>query len=146
VSLAEGPGAKKAPVEELPKEEVKEEEKAEVIEEAPEEKKARRMERWIKTEGGDFAYRNVALHQGSYTFVTQFDGEMKNNSGMDYSIVKFAISTFDGRGRLLTTEAFHVIDFNNGQTKPFKGTAIDGFREIASFTIKLKSGVAAAKY
>ncbi len=122
------------------------EKKIEVIspEAAPEEKRAKKTEKWTTLEGG-FAYRNVTLHQGSYTFVTQFEGEMINNSGTDYSIVKFVFSTYDGRGRLITEESFHMIDFNNGQTKPFKGTAVDGFREIASFKIRLKSGVAAAR-
>jgi hypothetical protein len=121
-----------------------------VTPEAPaEEKKIKKMEKLVTMEGG-FAYRNIVLHQGSYAFVTQFDGEMVNNSGINYSIVKFIFSTFDGRGKLLTEEAFHITDFNAGETKPFKGTAVSyegssGFKETASFKIRLKSGVAAAR-
>lgn len=132
-----------APITEQPAKEGKKLEPA-APETPPEEKKEKKKEKVVNIEGG-FAHKNVTLHQGSYLFVTQFDGEMVNNSGMDYSIVKFVIGTYDGRGRLLTEESFHIIDFNNGQTKTFKGTAVDGFKEIASFKIRLKSGVAAAK-
>ncbi|HHT9118966.1 MAG TPA: hypothetical protein ACFYD3_00250 [Candidatus Hypogeohydataceae bacterium YC41] len=125
----------------------KEEKKPEVpvTETQPEEKREKKKEKWTKAEGGDFAYRDVVLRQGGYTFVTQFEGDMVNNSGMDYSIVKFMCSIYDSRGRLLTEEAFHIIDFDNGQTKHFRGTLVDGFREISSFKIRFKSGVAAAR-
>ena len=159
VSLAEEPekappeaplvekGAVEAPAEEpVTEQPVKEEKKPEVAapEVPPEEKKEKKKEKAVNIEGG-FAHKNVTLRQGSYTFVTQFDGEMVNNSGMSYSMVKFVFSTYDSRGRLLTEESFNIIDFKSGETKPFKGTAVDGFKEIASFKVRLKSGVAAAK-
>lgn len=108
----------------------------------PEEK--RKKEKWVSIEGG-FAHRGVTVHQGSYTFVTQFDGEMINNTGISYSIVKCVFGTYDSRGRVIKEESFHIIDFKNGGIKPFKGTIVDGFKEIASFKIRFKSGVPAAK-
>lgn len=108
----------------------------------PEEK--RKKEKWVGIEGG-FAHRGVTVHQGSYTFVTQFDGEMTNNTGINYSIVKFVFGIYDSRGRLIAEDSFHIIDFKNGGIMPFKGTIVDGVKEIASFKIRLKSGVAAAK-
>jgi len=139
-------GTVEAPVEPLVTEQpVKEEKKkAEVATpEAPPEEK-RKKEKWVGIEGG-FAHRGVTVHQGSYTFVTQFDGEVINNTGINYSIVKFVFSTHDSRGRLIAENSFHIIDFKNGGIMPFKGTIVDGFKEIASFKIRLKSGVAAAK-
>lgn len=139
-------GAVKAPVEPpVTEQPVKgEKKKAEVTApEAPPEEK-RKKEKWVGIEGG-FAHRGVTVSQGSYTFVTQFDGEMINNTGINYSIVKFVFGTYDSRGRVIKEESFHIIDFKNGGIMPFKGTAVDGFKEIASFKIRLKSGVAAAK-
>ena len=121
-----------------------EKKKPEVITpEAPPAEK-RKKEKWVAIEGG-FAHRGVTVHQGSYTFVTQFDGEMINNTGISYSIVKFVFSTHDSRGRLIAEDSFHIIDFKNGGTMSFKGTVVDGFKEIASFKIRLKSGVASPK-
>lgn len=135
---AEEASAKESLTEQPPQEEKRPEV---TVPEPPPEKKEEKL---VNIEGG-FAYKNVMLHQGSYTFVTQFEGDMVNNSGINYSIVKFVFSTYDSRGRLLTSESFHITDINSGQTKRFRGTAVDGFREIASFKITLKSGVAAAK-
>lgn len=114
-----------------------------VTPEAPPEEK-RKKEKWVAIEGG-FAHRGVTVHQGSYTFVTQFDGEMINNTGINYSIVKFVFGIYDSRGRLIAEDSFHIIDFKNGGIMPFKGTVVDGVKEIATFKIRLKSGVAAAK-
>ena len=139
-------GAVKAPVEPpvtaQPAQEGKKKPEGAVPGAPPEEK--RKKEKWVGIEGG-FAHRGVTVHQGSYTFVTQFDGEMINNTGTSYSIVKFVFSTHDSRGRLIAEDSFHIIDFKNGGIMPFKGTVVDGFREITSFKIRLKSGVAAAK-
>lgn len=136
-------GAEEAQAEVPSTEQPKEEEKKPEVK-PPEEKKEKKREKWIKVEGGDFAFK-VNLLQGSYAFVTQFEGEMTNNAGLDYSIVKFIFSMYDSRGRLLAEEAFHIIDFRDGQTKTFKGTTVDGFKDIASVKIRFKSGVAAAR-
>lgn len=130
------------PVTEQPVQEGKKKPEIAAPEAPPEEK--RKKEKWVGIEGG-FAHRGVTVSQGSYTFVTQFDGEMINNTGINYSIVKFVFGTYDSRGRVIKEESFHIIDFKNGGIMPFKGTAVDGFKEIASFKIRLKSGVAAAK-
>ncbi|MBI5126124.1 MAG: hypothetical protein HZA70_07820 [Planctomycetes bacterium] len=121
-----------------------EKKKPEVVTPAAPPEEKRKKEKWVGIEGG-FAYRGVTVHQGSYTFVTQFDGEMINNTGTSYSIVKFVFSTHDSRGRVIAEDSFQIIDFKNGKVMPFKGTIVDGFKEIASFKIRLKSGVAAAK-
>ncbi|HHT9154763.1 MAG TPA: hypothetical protein ACFYD5_03010 [Candidatus Tripitaka sp. YC43] len=139
-------GAVAAPVESPVTEQPMKEEKKkpEVVTPAAPPEEKRKKEKWVGIEGG-FAYRGVTVHQGSYTFVTQFDGEMINNTGINYSIVKFVFSTHDSRGRVIAEDSFQIIDFKNGKVMPFKGTIVDGFKEIASFKIRLKSGVAAAK-
>jgi hypothetical protein len=116
-----------------------------VTEKEPEEKKEKKKEKWTKVEGAEFAYTKLTLAQGGYTFVTHGEGEMINNTGIDYSIVKFLFSVYDSRGRLITEEAFHILDFPNGQQKPFRATLVDGYREIASFKIRFRSAVAAAR-
>ncbi len=156
ISFAEEPEQSKPPEKEAIKapeekatQEVSGEEKspeADTVEAPPEEK--RKPVKWTKIEGADFAYRNIHIAQGSYSFVTQFDGEMINNTGMDYSIVKFTFATFDNRGREHSKEDFHVVDFKNGEIKPFRGTTVaEGykeFKEIDTHKIKFKSAVAAA--
>lgn len=95
----------------------------------------------INIEGG-FAYINVKMDQGAYPFVTVASGEITNNSGRDFGITKFTFSTYDRRGKLITEEAFHITDFYNGESRPFKATLVDGFHDIKEFKINFVSGVA----
>lgn len=101
-------------------------------------KKKDKAKEWNKIEL-DFAYKNVQLLQGSYSFETHFVGEMINGSGRDFGIVKFMFSTYNKRGKLLTEEAFQITDFYNGQVKIFKGTIIDTYKRIASQKIRFLS-------
>lgn len=93
---------------------------------------------WNKI-GLGFAYKNVQLLQGSYSFETHFVGEMINGSGRNFGIVKFMFSSYNKRGKLLTEEAFQITDFYNGQVQIFKGTIIDTYKDIASNRIRFLS-------
>ncbi|MEE9200802.1 MAG: hypothetical protein V3V45_05085 [Candidatus Brocadiales bacterium] len=94
-------------------------------------RKARKKEGWQKIEMG-FAYKDVQLLRGSYSFETHFVGEMRNNSSRNFGIVKFLFSTYNKRGKLITEEAFQITDFYIGQVQIFKGTIVDTYKDIAS--------------
>lgn len=106
--------------------------------------KEKEKEKWVKIEFG-FAYRNVEIHQGSYTFETHFIGEMANNTGRNYGIVKFMFSTYDRQGKLISEEPFQITDFYDGQIKTFTGTVVDGFKDIASYKIRFISAAPTAR-
>lgn len=99
---------------------------------------------WEKIELG-FGYKDVTLLQGSYSFETHFVGEMVNETGRDYGIVKFMFSTYDKRGKLITEEPFQITDFYNGQIKTFNGTVIDTYKDIASHKIRFISAAPTAR-
>lgn len=107
-------------------------------------KRRKDKEEWEKIELG-FGYKGVTLLQGSYSFETHFVGEMVNESGRDYGIVKFMFSTFDKRGKLITEEPFQITDFYAGQIKTFSGTVVDSYKEIASHKIRFISAAPTAR-
>ncbi|MFQ5957555.1 MAG: FxLYD domain-containing protein, partial [Candidatus Brocadiales bacterium] len=107
-------------------------------------RKAKKKGDWVKIELG-FAYKNIQLHQGSYTFETHFIGEMVNDSGRNFGIVKFMFSTYDRRGKLVSEEAFQITDFYSGQIKTFQGTVVDGYKDIASHKVRFISAAPTAR-
>lgn len=149
---AEGPGKQRAVEEGVKEKAAPAEEKAGQVEKKEGEKQpskqteeevepARPEEKWVKIEG-DFAYKNVRIYQGGYSFTTVYSGEMVNNTGRNFSIVKFTMSALDGRGKPVAEESFHITDFSDGQTRTFKGILLDGYSEVKGFKIKFKTGVA----
>lgn len=107
-------------------------------------KNKKEEDEWTKLELG-FAYKDVQLLQGSYSFETHFIGEMINKSDRDYGIVKYMFSTYNKRGKLITEEAFQITDFYKGQIKNFSGTIIDSYQEIASHKIRFLSAAPTSK-
>jgi hypothetical protein len=99
---------------------------------------------WTEIQLG-FAYKNVQLLRGSYSFETHFIGEMINKSDRDYGIVKYMFSTYNKRGKLITEEAFQITDFYRGQIKNFSGTIVDGYEQIASHKIRFLSAAPTSK-
>lgn len=107
-------------------------------------RKTKKKEEWKKIELG-FGYKGIQMLRGSYSFETHFIGEMINESGRDYGIVKFLFSTYDKRGKLITEEAFQITDFYNGQIKEFSGTVIDTYKTIATQKVKFLSAAPTSK-
>ncbi|MGR3295191.1 MAG: hypothetical protein ACUZ8A_02995 [Candidatus Bathyanammoxibius sp.] len=99
---------------------------------------------WTEIQLG-FAYKNVKLLRGSYSFETHFIGEMINKGDRDYGIVKYMFSAYNKRGKLITEEAFQITDFYRGQIKNFSGTIIDGYHEIANHKIRFLSAAPTSK-
>lgn len=106
-------------------------------------KAEKKKDDWVKIELG-FAYKDIQLFQGSYTFESHFIGEMVNKSGRDFGIVKFMFSAYDRRGKLISEEPFQITDFYDGQIKTFKGTVVDGYKDITSHKIRFISGAPTA--
>ncbi len=106
-------------------------------------RRTRKKEGWQKIEM-DFAYKDVQLLRGSYSFETHFIGEMRNNSGRNFGIVKFLFSTYNKRGKLITEEAFQITDFYIGQVQIFKGTIVDTYKDIASHRVVFLSAAPTA--
>ena len=99
---------------------------------------------WTEIQLG-FAYKNVKLLRGSYSFETHFIGEMINKGDRDYGIVKYMFSTYNKRGKLITEEAFQITDFYRGQIKNFSGTIIDGYQQIANHKIRFLAAAPTSK-
>ncbi len=107
-------------------------------------RKGKEKKEWTKIELG-FAFKDVKLLQGSYSFETHFIGEMINNSDRDFGIVKYMFSAYNKRGKLITEEAFQITDFYRGQIKRFSGTIIDSYQRISSHKIRFLSAAPTSK-
>ncbi len=139
------PAESKVEEAEKPKDTAKEETKKKRSKVSLKRRKDRKAEKeWTEIQLG-FAYKNVQLLRGSYSFETHFIGEMINKSGRDYGIVKYMFSTYNKRGKLITEEAFQITDFYRGQIKNFSGTIIDGYQEIANHKIRFLSAAPTSK-
>ena len=140
-----GPPESKVERAEKPKDTAKEETKkkrSKVSLKRRKDKKAKKE--WTEIQLG-FAYKNVQLLRGSYSFETHFIGEMINKGDRDYGIVKYMFSTYNKRGKLITEEAFQITDFYRGQIKNFSGTIIDGYQDIANHKIRFLSAAPTSK-
>ncbi|MCP4364369.1 MAG: hypothetical protein GY800_03605 [Planctomycetes bacterium] len=139
------PAKKKVEAAEKPKDAAKEETKKKRSKVSLKRRKDKKKKKeWTEIQLG-FAYKDVQLLQGSYSFETHFIGEMINKSDRDYGIVKYMFSTYNKRGKLITEEAFQITDFYRGQIKNFSGTIIDSYQQIASHKIRFLSAAPTSK-
>ena len=71
--------------------------------------------------GEGFFASNVSFSNGD--FGCEWIGEIRNDSGRDYSLANFVLSIYDPSGRLLDTAYINVSSFRAGQTKSFRAMA-----------------------
>jgi len=90
--------------------------------------------------GDGFYYRNIRFKNNADLGLCDIIGEMKNESGQDYSAVSFQFSAYNSSGELLATTPLILSNFGNGQTKSFNDMIAESLEGRFNYKISFDNG------
>ncbi|MBM7623768.1 FxLYD domain-containing protein [Sporohalobacter salinus] len=91
--------------------------------------------------GGDFEYDNTSIRRRD-GYAVLF-GEMTNETGKDYELVKFTVNFYNWSEELINSEPLYIENFNDDQTKSFEVSLFeeDEYEDIDDFKIQFEGGI-----
>lgn len=89
--------------------------------------------------GGGFAVRRVSGK--SFSGMAELVGEIKNNSGQNYSIVNIIIALYDSEDNLLGNAIANISNFNTGAVKTFSAYSDVPLNKIARYRVQFENAI-----
>lgn len=89
--------------------------------------------------GGGFAVRRV--NGKSFSGMAELVGEIKNNSGQNYSIVNIMIALYDSEDNLLGNAVANISNFNTGAVKTFSAYSDIPLNRIAKYKVQFENAI-----